>query len=243
MTRHETLRYEMFLRVRDFGSSHREHYPASSPAGQAFAAVAAAAAKIDQHASAKRLAGEDSRKVKTNVTSAIRRRLTLVARAARLVAGTTPDDLGRFTLPATQTAEALVTAARVFVRDGQTHLERFVSLGVPKTMAADLQTLVNRFDEADRTWRAGQAERTAAQDGINQAMQLGLDAIRILDVIVPNTADGDPVLGASWRRARRQGRKAKPAATKLAAPAESTGTPPAEAAPAVPAADDLRKAS
>jgi hypothetical protein len=110
-------------------------------------------------------------------------------------------------------------------------------------MVADLQTLVTRFEEADRTWRAGQAARTAAQDGINQAMRAGLEAIRTLDVIVPNTADGDPVLGASWRRARRLGRKAKASATKAAAPAESPETPPAEAPPAAPAADDLRKAS
>jgi hypothetical protein len=77
MSRYDTLRYEMFLRVSEFGISHRQQFPESSPAGQAFAAVAAAAAaKFDTHASARRLAGEDSRKVKANVSRAIHRRLT-----------------------------------------------------------------------------------------------------------------------------------------------------------------------
>jgi hypothetical protein len=78
MSRYDTLRYEMFLRVSEFGKSHRQQFPESSPAGQAFAAVEAAAAKFDTHVSARRLAGEDSRKVKANVSRAIRRRLTLV---------------------------------------------------------------------------------------------------------------------------------------------------------------------
>jgi hypothetical protein len=245
MSKHETLRYEMFLRVSEFGKSRRQQFPESSPAGQAFAAVAAAAAKFDTHASARRLADEDSRKVKANVSRAIRRRLTLVARAARLVATSTPDDISRFTLPAGQSAEALLTAARVFVRDGHVHLERFVPLGVPRTIVADLQALVDRFDEADRTWRTGQTARTAAADGINEAIKAGLDAIRTLDVIVPNTADDDPVLDASWRRARRTGRKVRTSPPKPAdQPAEAVVAPPADVLPATAGTEDgLRRAS
>jgi hypothetical protein len=117
----------------------------------------------------------------------------------------------------------------VFLRDGHAHLERFMPLGVPRTIVADLQALVNRFDEADRTWRTGQAGRTTAQDGINEAIKAGLDAMRTLDVIVPNTADDDPVLDASWRRARRTGRKVRTSPLKpVDPPAVAPVAPPAE---------------
>ncbi len=170
--------------------------------------------------------------------------MTLVARAARLVASSTPDDLSRFALPADQSGQALVTTARVFIRDGQTYLERFVPLGVPSTAIADLQALVDRFDDADRAWRAGKAGRAAAQDGINAAIKAGLDALRTLDVIVPNTADDDPVLGASWRRARRAGPKVRASSSKPAAPAEATVAAPAEVEAATAGPEDgLRRAS
>ena len=39
MTTIETRPYEMLVRVRDFGEAHRDRFPASSVAGQAFATV------------------------------------------------------------------------------------------------------------------------------------------------------------------------------------------------------------
>jgi hypothetical protein len=59
MLKTERIRYEMFLRVRDFGTTYRDLFPESSAGGQAFAQVAQAISEIDWHAQAKLGAARD----------------------------------------------------------------------------------------------------------------------------------------------------------------------------------------
>ena len=47
MTRMERTRYEMLLRVRDFGRRYQSRFPESSDGAQAFATVARAVAEIE----------------------------------------------------------------------------------------------------------------------------------------------------------------------------------------------------
>jgi hypothetical protein len=49
----------MLLRVRDFGTTHRQQFRESSEAGKAFAAVDDAAGQIEAHAKAKLLTKEE----------------------------------------------------------------------------------------------------------------------------------------------------------------------------------------
>jgi hypothetical protein len=46
----ETRRYEMLVKVRDFGRAHGDLFPTSSPGGKAFAAVEAAVTELGRHA-------------------------------------------------------------------------------------------------------------------------------------------------------------------------------------------------
>ena len=48
MTRQQRFKYEMFVRVRDFGAAHAALFPEASKGGQAFARVLAAVAALDE---------------------------------------------------------------------------------------------------------------------------------------------------------------------------------------------------
>lgn len=48
MTRDQRYRYEMFVRVRDFGREHRAQFPEVTRGGQMFAAMTAAVAAFDE---------------------------------------------------------------------------------------------------------------------------------------------------------------------------------------------------
>ncbi len=50
MTSSDIRRYEMFVRVRDFGEAHAALFPKASLAQEQFAAVAAAATALSGHA-------------------------------------------------------------------------------------------------------------------------------------------------------------------------------------------------
>lgn len=50
MTANETRRHEMFIRIREFGITHRDRFPAETVGGQAFAAVDSAITELDAQA-------------------------------------------------------------------------------------------------------------------------------------------------------------------------------------------------
>ncbi len=52
MNARDIRRYEMLVRVRDFGSAQSDLFPASTLGGQAFATVAASVAAVSQHVAA-----------------------------------------------------------------------------------------------------------------------------------------------------------------------------------------------
>ena len=64
MTKAERVRYEMFLRVRDFGHAHRDMFPESSTGGRSFATIARAVAEIESHVAKKRVTAKDGRQEK-----------------------------------------------------------------------------------------------------------------------------------------------------------------------------------
>jgi len=54
MTRKDRVRYEMLLRIRDFGKAHHELFPESKSGHQAFGIVARAIEQVDGHTSGTR---------------------------------------------------------------------------------------------------------------------------------------------------------------------------------------------
>ena len=203
MNRSQSRRYEMLLKVRDFGINHRQQFPESSPASKAFQAIGEAAAEIEAHATAKLLTKEEGKQARAAVRKAIDERVKIVTRTARIVARSTPGADSVFKYPAQKSAVAVVTAARAFIREGQAAVERFVPFGMPATTITELQDLVNRYEQADRERRAGKTGFAAARAGTTAALARATDALRVLDVVVPNTLGADPALLAGWQDARR----------------------------------------
>ena len=70
MPKHQRFKYEMFVRVRDYGITHTELFPESSTGGQTFAKVTATVAAIDEHLKNRVLATAEARKVKAATRAA-----------------------------------------------------------------------------------------------------------------------------------------------------------------------------
>ena len=88
MTRQQRYRYEMFVRVRDFGAAHKELFPESSTGGQWFAEVSGAVAAIDGHLKNRIVAVADSRRVKSTTRAAVLDYMKTIALTARQVTKT-----------------------------------------------------------------------------------------------------------------------------------------------------------
>ena len=152
MNKNQRLRYEMFLRVRDFGHVHRDRFPESSTAGKAFAA---AVAGLEAHAMAGLLTAEEGRTARDAARDALVDRLTAIARTARVIARALPGADAVFRMPAERSDTSLLTTARAFISEGQAVKNRFVPLGTPDDFLTGLQKVVDTYDQAIGGRRGG----------------------------------------------------------------------------------------
>lgn len=203
MTKEQRVRFEMFLRVRDFGQAHRELFPESSTGGQAFAKVGDAAARIDAFATSKLLVVTDGHEELAVARAAIVDRMRIVARTAR---GTRKSDSAagrRFRMPSRTSYVALLAAARSFISEAGECRAELDELGLPATCLPELRQAIDDLEAALTARRAGRAGTAAAHAGLKAAFADGTRAVRTLDIVVPNTVGSDAVLMAKWHRDRR----------------------------------------
>src|SRR5947208_627958 len=99
MTNKETRRYEMLVRVRDFGEAHRDLFAKSTPGGEAFAAVADAVRQLSDHAVVRLSTAQEGKEAKKEARAALLEQLTAIVETARAVASKAPGVDNVFTLP------------------------------------------------------------------------------------------------------------------------------------------------
>jgi hypothetical protein len=203
MKKVERLRYEMLLRVRDFGVKHRQRFPDGSMGGKAFRVVGASVAQIDAHNTARVLNGRGARQARRVARETLVEQLTAVARTARAVSKSVAVSDAMVPAPGRLPDIALLATARAILEESEESVDYLVLLGLPETLVTDLQELIDRFEQALNGCRSNRAGVAAAVHGIRTAFAQALDACRTLDVVVTNTQKKDPVLLAVWKRDRR----------------------------------------
>ena len=91
-------RYEMFVRVRDFGTTYGHLFPGSSLAGETFAAVGAAAKQLSEHAVSKMATANRGASARATAREELREMLETFSRTAREIAQDAPELTGVFQL-------------------------------------------------------------------------------------------------------------------------------------------------
>jgi hypothetical protein len=225
MKREQRYKYEMFVRVREFGIAHRERFPESSTGGVMFGQVTAAVAAIDEHLKHRILGRVEGRRVKPLTRAAAFDYMKAIAKAARRV---TRDErvVNPFRMPPQRTLKAEISTARVFIEEASRRREAFIRLGLPSTFISDFTALVDELQSAVDTRLSSKTARGQAQAGIAAVLAQGLEVIRDLEVVVEMATRDDPAVAAAWHTARHiegQG-TSKPAPAKAATPPEVAAT-------------------
>ncbi len=202
MTRTEQVRYEMLLRVRDFGANHQDRFPESSPGAQAFATVAGLAAEIERHATDKLVTVREARRLKADRRKAMLERMQTITRTSRGIRTESGARL-QLRMPDRTSDVAMVRGARALLQEAGPYQDQMVRLGLPATWFAELRDAADAFDAAMTERRTGRSGVAGAQAGIRDALARGADTARTLDIIVANTLGADPVVMAAWARDRR----------------------------------------
>jgi hypothetical protein len=225
-------RFEMLVRVRDFGEAHHDVFPAQSLAGPMFAALAAAIAELNQQAASEisgRGAAREGTASKSVARVEMRQRLEAISQTARAMALDTPGLGDKFRLPRGRGDQRLLTTARAFAQDAEPFVEAFVAHAMLPTFLTDLRAEIDRFEQAMREHSTGRETHIAARAAIDAAIEKGLTAVQHLDAIVLNQFRQDPSTLAVWASSRHVeypgGRTTTPAPTPLPpTPAPSPST-------------------
>ena len=224
-------RYDMLVRVRDFGTQHGHLLPASSLAPQAFAAVGAAIGQLEAHDLAEMTASVSSRATRKEAArKALVEFLVKMRDTARVVAEGQEGLGAAFELPATSSEHVTLTVARQFAREAARLEAPFVAHGMPATFLEDLGQLIARFEGARRERGISRDERTAARARLGASLNEALAAVRKIDVIIANHLPEAAVARVVWKQVRRVNypwsRKSAPAAdAPTPAPAPAAVTP------------------
>lgn len=121
MTRQQRFKYEMFVRVRDFGAAHAALFPEASKGGQAFARVLAAVAALDEQQQAHLLGLAEARRIKAATRDAVFDYMKTIAAAARRFTQRDPAE-SPFVLPRKRRVGTELVTARRFMA-GRTRCE------------------------------------------------------------------------------------------------------------------------
>jgi hypothetical protein len=231
MTNQEIRNYQMLGRVRDFGTAHRDLFPARSVAGKLFAAVAAAADDLQQHEtteSAGRGGEQEGAVSKAAARAELRRQVGAIAKTAR--ASEVPG-LGKFRASLSCGDERLLSQARTFLQEAKPFAETFVAHELPSNFLRQLQAAIDAFEQAMRERASGRDQRVGARASIEATMEAGLRAVRRLSDIVPNKLQ-NPSAVALWNGARRMERGPRTKSGAAVAPEPSPSPSAVTPAPA-----------
>jgi hypothetical protein len=200
MTGTQRRQFEMLLRVRDFGNTHRDVLSTSALAQQLFAAVGTT---IDDLTTADRNKMSASAGARADRKAQARRALVeLLQKAAQLsrVLRAEGHAVPPCDLPASESNQALLTAGRRLAVDAASFPAEFGGHG----MSADLVTEVTAaFERAVAEQGTRRAEHIAARARIQALLQAGVRHVRRLDVIVATELAHDTVARTVWAQAQR----------------------------------------
>ena len=201
MNSQDRRRYDLLIRVRNFGAAYSQLFPATSSAHGAFAVVAAEVQQLEALDVTQRLASHSARAArKVAARKALVDCLTRAKNTARVLVKTTPSLAAYVELPQPVDDRMLLTIARQFVDGTAPHAEQFATHGIE---GGELDQRVKALESALNERGRRRDERAQARHRIDASLARAFDAVETLDVAIANHLTGDAATLTAWKRDRR----------------------------------------
>lgn len=208
----QTRKFEMLIRVDDFGVGHASAFPTSSLGGQRFAAVRAVVEELQQHGTAQSASGgaaKTSTGAKKAARERLRRLMAAVSETARAMESSMPGISQNFRMPSTNGDQALLNAGRAFVQAATPLESEFISREMPAGFLAELSAAIDSFESACESQNQNREKRVSATAAIDEVIERGMALVRELDAMVRNKFRSDAATLAAWESARHVERPAR----------------------------------
>lgn len=224
MTDRETNMQDMFIRVTQFDEVNKADYADLPEAKRNFDIIRAELDGLEDD-SAAQVSGAQGRAVeqKSVLAAAIKRKMKRYSRTARALNFDDPGFRRLFRIPNDNNYQLILATAREFVEEARRFEADFKRLGIPASLADELEDDIEAFEEALGAKAGAQLETAGATAGIDGRIERAMLAAKILDPIMHNVYFDDPVKIAEWTTARHV--KKAPKSEKPAKPAGETEEP------------------
>ena len=209
-------RYDMLVRVRNFGITHAERFPDTTTAHDAFAIVAAEVAQLEALDVAERLASHSARAArKAAARSELVDCLARAKNTARILAKAYAE-LGPHLEPLPEPVgdRLLLTLAQQLDSAAAPLVEQFAAHGIA---LEELTKRIRAFETALNEHGVRRDEHVQARARVEASLARALEAVATLDVTVANHLAGDPGALAAWKWERQVDRSRRWSRTGLLA--------------------------
>lgn len=195
----ERRRYNMLVRVRDFGAENAGDFPASSVGGANFAVVGTVIGELEQSGAAQMSgAAQQSTTQKAAARAGLREDLQAINRTANALALDNAGLDDKFRMPRGDNDQTLLAAARTFLAEAAPHKKDFTDYGLPADFLTELQADIEAFEQAATDKSTATGARVEATAAIDAAIQTGMTAVKKLDAVVSNKYRDDAGKLAAW---------------------------------------------
>lgn len=230
MNDRENRKFQMFLRVQDFGVAHLSDFAVGSLARQLFAKLSDVIAEIEGHSASEASGVGLARQGTTTrgqAIEALREDLEAINRTALTMANEVPGIEDKFRLPRNRGVQHLLSAARAFLIDATPLKDEFIKRELPANFLEDLQADIDAVEAAISRQASGVGSHVAAGAAIDDAIDRGGETVRNLDAIVKNKYANNPAALAEWTSAshtERNPRHKKSTKESGTSPAQSSSS-------------------
>ncbi len=214
MNDRERARYDMFVRVRQFGLDNAADFPVGSVSAVQFGEITTVIDLIEQLGAQQASSFGEARfgfSGKATARENLREEMSEISRTSRSMVYQFPGINLLFRMPRADNDANLLASGRAFYTESGDYADDFIAYGLPATFRNELLAAANAFEQsfgAPGTAIDSQVEATAE---IGEAVRRGMIAWRILNGVVKNKYRNDVGKLAAWLSASHIEKAPKPA--------------------------------
>jgi hypothetical protein len=201
MNNQEKFRYEMFIRVQQFGLENAVDFPAGSIGAKQFVEISAVIGLIEGFAANQSASFGAARFAfvgKDTARENLRGTMSEISRTARSMVYQFPGIDAKFRLPRNRSNTNLLAAARAFESESAAYEADFVAYGLATDFRNELKNEADTFEASIAPTGAALNSQVAWTAELGAVIRRGMIAYRILKGVVKNKYRADVGKLAAW---------------------------------------------
>lgn len=204
MNYHERNRYNMFIKVRQYGVINVADFPPSSVGAIQFATINSIIAKIEELAAQQTGGMGEARHSYVSKDVArenLRDCLTDITRTAKAMEYEITGIVERFRFLRGSNDQKLIATAKSFLLAIDSHQADFIHYGLAPNFVEELSNFVTDFEESLNATTSAQGTHVEATAEIRSYIRQGMRVVGVLDAVIKNVYSHNVGKLAAWTTA------------------------------------------